>query len=52
MVIDALDEYISSKEALVTLLTETLFGPDLPSIHLLFTSRPGILPYSHASRYP
>jgi hypothetical protein len=53
MVIDALDEYFSTEEAalMVTLLTETLSGPDLPSIYLLFTSRPGTLPHSHASRY-
>ncbi|KAG1740635.1 hypothetical protein EDB19DRAFT_764162, partial [Suillus lakei] len=42
IVIDALDESISADEAarLVTLLTETLAGPDLPNIHLIFTSRP------------
>ncbi|KAG1726605.1 hypothetical protein EDB19DRAFT_2042996 [Suillus lakei] len=42
IIIDALDECFSSEEAarLVTLLTDALAGPDLPSIHLIFTSRP------------
>ena len=42
IIIDALDECFSAEEAerLVTLLKETLSGPDLPIIHLLFTSRP------------
>ena len=42
IIIDALDECLSAEEAarLVTLLTETLSGPDLPTIHLIFTSRP------------
>ncbi|KAG1740639.1 hypothetical protein EDB19DRAFT_764077 [Suillus lakei] len=42
IVIDALDESFSVEETarLVTLLTETLAGPDLPNIHLIFTSRP------------
>ncbi|KAG2065018.1 hypothetical protein BDR04DRAFT_1109207 [Suillus decipiens] len=42
IVIDALDECFSSEEAarLVTLLTDALAGPDLPFIHVLFTSRP------------
>ncbi|KAG2335341.1 hypothetical protein BDR05DRAFT_898669, partial [Suillus weaverae] len=42
IIIDALDECFSSDEAarLVTLLTDTLAGPDLPFIHVVFTSRP------------
>ncbi|KAG1740647.1 hypothetical protein EDB19DRAFT_2039067 [Suillus lakei] len=42
IVIDALDESFSAVEAarLVTLLTDALAGPDLPDIHLIFTSRP------------
>ncbi|KAG1737995.1 hypothetical protein EDB19DRAFT_1984485 [Suillus lakei] len=42
IIIDALDECLSPEEAarLVTLFTETLSGPDLPTIHLIFTSRP------------
>ncbi|KAG1740005.1 hypothetical protein EDB19DRAFT_1908602 [Suillus lakei] len=42
MVIDALDECFSTEEAvrLVELLIESLSGPHLPNIHLLFTSRP------------
>ncbi|KAG1726603.1 hypothetical protein EDB19DRAFT_2042995 [Suillus lakei] len=44
IIIDALDECFSSEEAarLVTLLTDALAGPDLPSIHLIFTSRPEV----------
>ncbi|KAG1732932.1 hypothetical protein EDB19DRAFT_1239254 [Suillus lakei] len=40
--IDALDECSSSEEAarLVTLLTNALADPDLPVIHVIFTSRP------------
>ncbi|KAG1764189.1 hypothetical protein EV702DRAFT_1283349 [Suillus placidus] len=42
IIIDALDECFSSDEAarLVTLLTDTLAGPALPFIHVIFTSRP------------
>ncbi|KAG0700335.1 hypothetical protein DFH29DRAFT_1001228 [Suillus ampliporus] len=42
IIIDALDECFSAEEAarLVTLFTETLSGSDLPTIHLIFTSRP------------
>lgn len=42
IIIDALDECFSTEEAarLVALFTETLSGPDLPTIHLVFTSRP------------
>ncbi|KAG1736900.1 uncharacterized protein EDB91DRAFT_1249867 [Suillus paluster] len=42
IIIDALDECLSAEEAtrLVTLLTKALSGPDLPIIHLIFTSRP------------
>ncbi|KAG1750389.1 uncharacterized protein EDB91DRAFT_1243968 [Suillus paluster] len=42
IIIDALDESFAAEEAarLVSLLTETLAGPDLPIIHLIFTSRP------------
>ncbi|KAG2335870.1 hypothetical protein BDR05DRAFT_1063750 [Suillus weaverae] len=42
IIIDALDECFSSDEAarLVMLLTDTLAGPDLPFIHVVFTSRP------------
>ncbi|KAG1860738.1 hypothetical protein DFJ58DRAFT_272069 [Suillus subalutaceus] len=42
IIIDALDECFSTEEAarLVKLLTESLSGPDLPNIHLVFTSRP------------
>ncbi|KAG0706172.1 hypothetical protein DFH29DRAFT_1077077 [Suillus ampliporus] len=42
IIIDALDESFSAEEAagLVTLLTSTLTGPDLPNIHLIFTSCP------------
>ncbi|KAG1836205.1 hypothetical protein DFJ58DRAFT_188483 [Suillus subalutaceus] len=42
IIIDALDECFSSEEAarLVTLLTDALAGPDLPFIHVIFTSRP------------
>ncbi|KAG1811715.1 uncharacterized protein BJ212DRAFT_1483445 [Suillus subaureus] len=42
IIIDALDECFSSEEAarLVTLLTNTLAGPALPFIHVIFTSRP------------
>lgn len=42
IIIDALDECFSSEEAarLAMLFTETLAGPDLPIIHLVFTSRP------------
>ncbi|KAG0706462.1 hypothetical protein DFH29DRAFT_995847 [Suillus ampliporus] len=42
IIIDALDECLSTEEAarLVALLTKTLSGPDLPIIHLIFTSRP------------
>ncbi|OAX33916.1 hypothetical protein K503DRAFT_483129 [Rhizopogon vinicolor AM-OR11-026] len=42
IIIDALDECFSAEEAarLVALLTDTLSGPDLPIIHLIFTSRP------------
>ncbi|KAG2033969.1 hypothetical protein BDR03DRAFT_645542 [Suillus americanus] len=41
IIIDALDEYSSSEEAarLVTLLTDAFAGPDLPFIHIIFTSR-------------
>jgi hypothetical protein len=41
IIIDGLDECFSAKEAarLVALLTEMLSGPDLPIIHLIFTSR-------------
>lgn len=41
--IDALDECCSADEAarLATLLIDTLSVPDLPFIHLIFTSRPG-----------
>ncbi|KAG1732041.1 hypothetical protein EDB19DRAFT_1302699 [Suillus lakei] len=40
--IDALDECLFSEEAarLVTLLTNALADPDLPIIHVIFTSRP------------
>ncbi|KAG1726567.1 hypothetical protein EDB19DRAFT_225526 [Suillus lakei] len=40
--IDALDECLSSEEAtrLVKLLTDALADPDLPVIHVIFTSRP------------
>lgn len=42
IIIDALDECLSPEEAarLATLFTEMLSGPDLPTIHLIFTSRP------------
>ncbi|KAG1881163.1 hypothetical protein F4604DRAFT_1953715 [Suillus subluteus] len=42
IVIDALDECLSTEEAarLVKLLIETFSSPDMPNIHLLFTSRP------------
>lgn len=42
IIIDALDECLSSEEAarLVALLTDTLAGPVLPFIHVIFTSRP------------
>ncbi|KAG1885430.1 hypothetical protein F4604DRAFT_101397 [Suillus subluteus] len=42
IIIDALDECFSSEEAarLVTLLSGALRGPDLPFIHVMFTSRP------------
>ncbi|KAG0708574.1 hypothetical protein DFH29DRAFT_1065611 [Suillus ampliporus] len=42
IVVDALDESFSAEEAarLVRLLTDTFMGPDLPNIHLVFTSRP------------
>ncbi|KAG1723047.1 hypothetical protein EDB19DRAFT_1953358, partial [Suillus lakei] len=42
IIIDALDECLSSEEAarLVMLLTYALACPDLPFIHLIFTSRP------------
>ncbi|KAG1750331.1 uncharacterized protein EDB91DRAFT_1243916 [Suillus paluster] len=42
IIIDALDESFSAEEAarLVLMLTETLAGPDLPIIYLIFTSRP------------
>ncbi|KAG1811723.1 uncharacterized protein BJ212DRAFT_1589215 [Suillus subaureus] len=42
IIIDALDECFSSEEAarLVTLLSDALRGPDLPFIHVVFTSRP------------
>ncbi|KAG2340870.1 hypothetical protein BDR05DRAFT_1002248 [Suillus weaverae] len=42
IIIDALDECFPSEEAarLVTLLTDALAGPDLPVIHVIFTSRP------------
>jgi hypothetical protein len=42
IIIDALDECFSSEEAarLVMLLTDALVGPDLPFIHIIFTSRP------------
>ncbi|KAG1767150.1 hypothetical protein EV702DRAFT_1271773 [Suillus placidus] len=42
IIIDALDECFSTEEEarLVKLLTESFLGPDLPNIHLLFTSRP------------
>ncbi|KAJ8590819.1 hypothetical protein M405DRAFT_141204 [Rhizopogon salebrosus TDB-379] len=44
IIIDALDECFSAEEAarLVALLTEMLSGPNLPIIHLVFTSRPGV----------
>ncbi|KAG1811763.1 uncharacterized protein BJ212DRAFT_1465456 [Suillus subaureus] len=42
IIIDALDECFSWEEAarLVALLTDTLAGPALPFIHVIFTSRP------------
>ncbi|KAG2067151.1 hypothetical protein BDR04DRAFT_1144481 [Suillus decipiens] len=42
IIIDALDECFSSEEAarLVRLLTDSLAGPSLPFIHIIFTSRP------------
>ncbi|KAG1767303.1 hypothetical protein EV702DRAFT_1282658 [Suillus placidus] len=42
IIIDALDECFSSEEVarLVTLLTDTLAGPALPFIHVIFTSHP------------
>ncbi|KAG2106107.1 hypothetical protein BD769DRAFT_152996 [Suillus cothurnatus] len=42
IIIDALDECFSSEEAarLVILLTDALAGPELPCIHIIFTSRP------------
>ncbi|KAG2065204.1 hypothetical protein BDR04DRAFT_1145486 [Suillus decipiens] len=42
IIVDALDECFSWEEAarLVVLLTDTLVGPDLPFIHVIFTSRP------------
>jgi hypothetical protein len=42
IIIDALDKCFSSEEVarLVTLLTDTLVGPILPFIHVIFTSRP------------
>ncbi|KAG2062616.1 hypothetical protein BDR04DRAFT_975255, partial [Suillus decipiens] len=42
IIIDALDECFSSEEAarLVTLLSDALRGPDLPFIHVIFTTRP------------
>ncbi|KAG2139844.1 uncharacterized protein EDB93DRAFT_693306 [Suillus bovinus] len=42
IIIDALDECFSSEEAarLATLFMEMLSGPDLPIVHLIFTSRP------------
>ncbi|KAG1766338.1 hypothetical protein EV702DRAFT_794981 [Suillus placidus] len=42
IIIDALDECFPSEEAarLVTLLTDAVAGPDLPVIHVIFTSRP------------
>ncbi|KAJ8580645.1 hypothetical protein M405DRAFT_31900 [Rhizopogon salebrosus TDB-379] len=44
IIVDALDECFSAAEAarLVALLTEMLSGPDLPIIHLIFTSRPEV----------
>ncbi|KAJ8590822.1 hypothetical protein M405DRAFT_932555 [Rhizopogon salebrosus TDB-379] len=44
IIIDALDECFSAEEAarLVALLTEMLSGPELPIIHLMFTSRPEV----------
>jgi hypothetical protein len=44
IIIDALDECFSAEEAarLVALLTDMLSGPDLPIIHLIFTSRPEV----------
>jgi hypothetical protein len=44
IIIDALDECFSAEEAarLVALLTEMLSGPELPIIHLIFTSRPEV----------
>ncbi|KAG2040868.1 hypothetical protein BDR03DRAFT_834789, partial [Suillus americanus] len=43
IIVNAIDECLSPKEAagLATLFTEMLSGPDLPIIHLIFTSRPG-----------
>lgn len=42
IIIDALDECFSSEEAarLAALFMEMFSGPDLPTIHLIFTSRP------------
>ncbi|KAJ8579571.1 hypothetical protein M405DRAFT_895131 [Rhizopogon salebrosus TDB-379] len=44
IIVDALDECFSAEEAarLVALLTEMLSGPELPIIHLIFTSRPEV----------
>ncbi|KAG1902343.1 uncharacterized protein F5891DRAFT_160108 [Suillus fuscotomentosus] len=44
IIIDALDECFSQEEAarLLALLTDTLSGPSLPLIHLIFTSRPEV----------
>ncbi|KAG1736047.1 hypothetical protein EDD22DRAFT_959847 [Suillus occidentalis] len=42
IIIDALDECLPLEEAerLITLLTDALADPDLPVIHVIFTSRP------------
>ncbi|KAG1740646.1 hypothetical protein EDB19DRAFT_2039066 [Suillus lakei] len=52
IIIDALDECLFPEEAarLVMLFTETLAGPDLPNIHIIFTSRPEV--YIHAAMPP
>ncbi|KAJ8582946.1 hypothetical protein M405DRAFT_536616, partial [Rhizopogon salebrosus TDB-379] len=44
IIVDALDECFSAEEAarLVALLMEMLSGPELPIIHLIFTSRPEV----------
>jgi hypothetical protein len=49
IIVDALDECCSAEEAarLVALLTEMLSGPELPIIHIIFTSRPEV--YIHTT---